>query len=95
MKKYIVVQVSVATEENPNFAGQRAEAYYGKDQYLIGYYGDHAEATYMKKVMHSQDIKEHGYDRKCDAKRSYIYKNPENTKYWKSSVEILEYDIHI
>ena len=50
MKKYIVVQVSVATEENPNFAGQRAEAYYGKDQYLIGYYGDHKSEEWTERI---------------------------------------------
>ena len=93
MKKYIVKHTSKATKENANFYGQEAIGYYGKDQYLIGYYGDHAKAVFMEQEMTDWAIKEHGYNRRCDAERSYIYRYPENTKYWQSTVEIVEYDI--
>ena len=88
MFKYIVKQVSVATEENKNFRGMVSIGYYGKDQKLIGHYGSFAKEMHDEMELTNYAIKEFGYDRLCDAKRSWIYKNPENTKYWQSTVEI-------
>lgn len=87
MKKYLVKQVSIATKENLNFAGEVAISYYGKDEKQIGYGGSHyypgenEPSRYM--------IEQYGYNRRCDAIRNWIYRHPENTKYWKSTVEII------
>lgn len=46
MKRYLVKQVSVATEQNPNFAGQVSVSFYGKGDEIIGHTGTHAEAVH-------------------------------------------------
>ena len=85
MKKYLVKEISTATKDNPNFAGNVQVAIYGKDQKLISLNG----SEYDDFDFGEYGIKEYGYNRECDAKRSWIYKNPENTKYWTSTVEVI------
>lgn len=89
MKKYLVKQVSVATEDNPNFAGQVSISFYGKDQKQLSHSGSHAEATHTMQGLFDWNIRDYGYNRACDARRSWVYKNPENSKFWKSSVEVV------
>lgn len=93
MKKYIVKETSYATEANDNFKGQIGIYYFGKGSATIAIEGSHAEATYTTMKLDNHRIKEYGYNRLCDAKKSYVYKHPENTKYWESSVEIVEVEI--
>lgn len=93
MKKFIVKTTSYATNENPNFKGQVSIGYYGKNQKLIGHEGSHAEANYTTMLMSNYFIEEYGYNRLCDAKKSWIFKNPENTKFWKTTVEVVQMDI--
>jgi len=38
-------------------------------------------------------IKEYGYDRVCDAKRSWNYNNPQNDDRWHTNVQIVEYEV--
>lgn len=83
---YAVKVIATATEKNHNFAGVVNEYLYGKDQTLIGFKdeylgGDHEPYPLM--------IKDYGYRRECDAKRSWIYKNTEDTKFWKYAVSIV------
>lgn len=93
MKIYLVKETSVATSENRNFAGQTVINYYGVGNKSIGCYGTHAEATHTVQKLSPYMIKEYGYSRKCDAVRNWSYKNPENSKFWKSSSEIVEIEI--
>lgn len=93
MKRYIVKSVSRATDENEYFKGQEAIAYRGRAERLIGYQGTHAEADHMVQDINPYMLREYGYKRLCDAKRSWSYRNPENTKYWRTEVEIVEYDV--
>ena len=87
MTKYIVKETSVATPENPSFAGETSIYWHGKGNQVIGIEGDHARhPTTPSKYF----ICEYGYDRLCDAKRNWSYKNPENSKYWRSTAEIVE-----
>lgn len=81
MKRYLVKQVSVATEENPNFAGETHVSFHGNH----GIFDINAYSEYL--------VKEYGYKRRCDAKRNWTYKNPENSRFWKSTVEIVEVEI--
>ena len=93
MKKYIVKETSYATEANYNFKGQISICYFGKGSEIIAMEGSHAEATHTTKKMDNYMVKEYGYNRLCDAKKSYVYKHPENTKHWKSFAEIVEVEI--
>lgn len=88
MKKYLVKEVSVGTEKNPGFAGKvmvswNGKASSGKDNFCFD--GD--------KWFDKWWIIEYGYNRECDAKRNWTFKNPENTRYWSSTVEIVCFEI--
>lgn len=93
MKKYIVKVVGKATENNPHFAGQEFVAYCGKNQKLLGHEGSYVEAAHMVKKLDAYMIKEYGYSRRCDAVRSWNYKNPENSPYWSITTEIVEVNV--
>ena len=93
MKVYLVKEVSVAKENNSTFRGMEYITYSGKGQKIIATWGSAAEAAYCTKEMTRYDALEYGYKRKCDALRSWIYKNPENSEYWKSVTSIEEMEI--
>ena len=95
MKIYLVKVTSVATAENSNFKGQESITYRGIGDRELAYYGSHAEATNGVQELNQYMIETYGYSRLCDAKRNWSYKNPENSKYWKSTAEIEEIDIDI
>lgn len=90
MIRYLVREESKATADNPNFAGQEMTAYYGKKGIPLARYGSHAKAMHGEMDFDNWMIAEYGYKRKCDAKRSWVYKNPENSKYWASNTTIIE-----
>ena len=93
MKRYLVKTVYVATENNENFKGMSEIVYSGKRQTTLGCYGSAAEATYTRRDLWKHDIIEYGYTRRCDAARSWIYKNPQNDEYWRSETSIVEMEI--
>ncbi len=85
MKIYVVKETSVGTEENPNFAGKIEVSFHD--------IGDNLILARDYDGLPEWFIREFGYIRKCDAKRNWAYKNPENDNYWQSVVEIIEFDI--
>lgn len=91
--RYLVKQTSYATLENRNFIGQELITYFGKDQKLLGAKGSHAKATHFEQELHPCMIREYGYKRECDAKKSWIYNNPENSEWWYSQVEIIAFEV--
>ena len=93
MKKYLVKTTSVATDENPNFAGQVQICYYGKQERVLGMAGSHAKATHMESPLNLYLAREYGYNRKDHAKRAWSYRNPENTKYWTTEVDVIEVEV--
>lgn len=93
MKRYIVKVSGKATENNPNFAGLQYVTYNGKNQKLLGIEGSYAEKTGTVKKLDAYLVKEYGYSRRCDAVRSWSYKNPENSLYWSATAEIIEIDV--
>ena len=93
MKRFLVKTISKATETNSNFAGTESISYYGKNQKLLGHIGSYAEATHSTMELKGYLVEEYGYTRECDAKRSWCYKNPENSKDWTSTCEVVEFDI--
>ena len=88
MVKYVVKETSVATPENPNFAGETSIMCYGKDGVVLYRGGTHCR--HPDEHMWMWGVTEYGYNRLCDAKRNWVYKNPENSEYWTSTVEIVE-----
>lgn len=93
MKKYLVKTISIATEQNPNFANQECISYHGKGQKTLCQRGSHAIAINSVIEMDNYLVKEYGYDRLCDAKRSYQFKHPENNKFWSSTSQIIEVEV--
>lgn len=94
MTKYIIKNYSKATESNKNFAGEDFIAYYGKENRLVGYTGSHAQRYNQAFPISLRLVEYCGYDRKCDAKRSWVYKNPDrDLPHWKSEVEIIEVEV--
>lgn len=89
MTKYIVKTTSYATENNKNFSGKMIYGLYGKNQKLLEMGGSYAEERFLDFGMSTYMLREYGYNRECDAKKSWIYKNHENTEYWKSTAEII------
>ena len=84
---YAVKVVATATEKNKNFAGEVSVYWYGKEQTLLGFKdrylgGNHEPYPLM--------IREYGYRRESDARRSWMYKNSENTEFWEYEVSIVE-----
>lgn len=89
MKRFLVKTVATATQENPNFAGAVHEYLYGKEQKLVAASGD----PWINQEAYPAMIRDYGFSRECDARRSWIYKNPENSKYWRTEVEIIAVEV--
>ena len=51
------------------------------------------KAMHMVKKLNVYMIKEYGYSRRCDAARSWNYRNPENSPYWSTTAEIVEVNV--
>ena len=88
MTRYLVKETSTATEQNPNYAGDVSIYYFGKAEQMLAREGTHIPRDNFNHI--EWYIAEYGYSRKCDAKRAYTYRHPENTKFWTSTVEIVE-----
>lgn len=93
MKKYLVKTTSVATDENPNFAGQVQICWIGKGERLLGMAGSHAKATRMESPLNLYLAREYGYNRKDHAQRAYSFKHRENTRFWTTEAEIVEVEV--
>lgn len=90
MAKYLVKETSTGTQDNPNYAGETSIVYFGKADYMMAREGNHIPQDNYNHIDYC--IEEYGYNRVCDAKRSYTYRHPENSKNWTSVVEIVEID---
>ena len=95
MAKYIIKITNVAKDSNPSFAGATCVYYYGKKEKLVG---DEAfnispliGMDYFNFLVH-----EYGYNRECDAKKSWLYKNPDkNREFWEDEiVEIIKVEVN-
>lgn len=93
MKVYLVKAVLKATENNPTFKGMEEINYYGKDCKRLASFGSVTEVFHTAQDFYRWEVAEYGYKRKCDALKSWIYKNPENSEHWKSVTSIEEMEI--
>lgn len=91
MKGYVIKETSVATQENSTFAGETRVHIIGKGDMLIS--GTGSPRDWENWDYSDLYLASHCYKRECDAKRNYSYKNPENSKFWKSTVEIIEVEV--
>ena len=96
MIRYLVKLTGTATENNVNFAGETSVCYYGKNQKLVGREGTHVPEENF--IVTRYFLEEYGYKRLCDARRSWIFKNP-NTEsekrldMWRNDVEIIKVEV--
>ena len=91
MKRYLVKTVSKATANNQSYFGETHTYIHGKDEYLL--MADTRDKFVARDLMIPYFVEQYGYKRECDAKRSYSFKNPENTEYWNSTAEIIAVEI--
>lgn len=86
MKMYLVKKTCIATDKNRTYKeGCKVTYFTGKGGKLIGCTG----TPYLRQTLLKCLIKEYGYKREGDAKRSLGYRNPEVTEYWNSTAEII------
>lgn len=80
--RYIIEVVAKATIDNPYFANDVREYYYGKGQHLLSLLG--TPNTYLST--------EYGYKRKGDATNAAkFWENPDEAKgFWDYNTEVLE-----
>ena len=86
MTKYAVKVVSTAKDSNPSFAGDVIICYYGKAQRLLATKNRYENDLPFLDGMAAN----YGYDRECDAKKSYIYKTRNNLEQFWDSVTTIE-----
>ena len=85
MTKYVIKVVSTAKDTNPSFAGDTNVYYYGKAQYLLVSKSRYENNLPYLDVMAAN----YGYDRECDARKSYIYKTRfDKEEFWTSITTI-------
>ena len=92
VKRFFVKSVSYGTAENPNFAGAIHTYIEGKSGRMIS--SEHTDdSAYSNQDFSYYLAREYGYKRACDARRSYAYKHPQNDKYWRTEVKIIEIEV--
>ena len=93
MTKYIIKSTLNASESNINFRGVTRVYYHGKDQKLLGdENSDNRNIIGMN--LFNYFVNEYGYNRECDTKRSWIYKNPDKDEpHWHTKVEIIKVEV--
>lgn len=89
---YLVKSISKATANNQSYGGETHIYIHGKDEYLL--YADTRDEFVNRDLMTPYFVRQYGYKRECDARRSYSYKHPENTEYWRSTAELITVEIH-
>lgn len=90
MTYYFIKETLTAPETNPNYAGCVHTYIYGKNQTLVEMRGTEYSDYSWLECDKEYTLKEYGYTRKCDTMRSYIYKHPQNDRYWTTVAEIIE-----
>lgn len=86
MTKYIIKVVSTAKDSNPSFAGDVNIYYYGKAQCLLASKSRYENNLPYLDIMAAN----YGYDRECDARKSYIYKTHNDSEEFWTSVTTIE-----
>lgn len=99
MKRYLIKKIIKTTAEHPLGEGLEAISYEGKDSTFAAFLGAYYEAENRSFDYRDSALTEaYGYKRKCDAKRSWTWNNPNTfeseSPFWEFvSIEIEEVDI--
>ena len=89
---YLVKTITKATEQNEHFKGAVHTHIFGKDGEML--FAETGDTWIDRDCMTPYFVREYGYKRECDARRSYAYKNPERSIYWQERPEIITVEIH-
>lgn len=85
---YLVESFSTATAANPNYTtGELHTSINGKGDINLLY--EISDGHRYCDLITPSMVRKHGYKRECDAKRNWSYRNPENTRFWKTDVHII------
>lgn len=85
---FLIQKISTATVRNENFAGESECGIYGKGDYTL--FRETVDGWHNCNLLTPYFVREYGYKRECDAKRNWIYKNPDvDAPYWKADVKIV------
>jgi hypothetical protein len=94
MKRYLVMSVLTPTEANVHDVPSNAGAVHIYIEGVSGYKMlQRGTGWHDYDFLNDWQIKEHGYKRESDAKRSYAYKNPQNDNSWRTTVQILTCEV--
>ena len=96
MTKYIIKITDVAKNSNPYFAGATHVYYYGKKEELVGDETFNNNDFFLIGMDYFNFlVHKYGYNRECDAKKSWLYKNPaKNREFWEDEViEIIKVEV--
>lgn len=86
MIKYVVKIVAKAKDTNPSFAGDTNIYYYGKAQHLLVSKNRYENNLPYLNFMAAN----YGYNRECDARKSYIYKTRNDPEEFWISITTIE-----
>ena len=89
---YLVKVINRANPNNQNFAGAVHIGVYGKNQVLVSRACDHGEDFSIERDVMPYFLKEYGYKRECDARRSYMFNFSQDERFWKTETSIIEID---
>lgn len=84
---YAVQSITTATEINENFHGEVHTCIYGKGDYKLFY--ETPDGWNNCNLLAPYFVRQYGYKRECDARRNWCYKNPENSRYWRTETKIV------
>ena len=88
---YLVKTVTKATEYNEFSKGAVHTHVFGKNCEML--FAETGDPWIDRDYMTPYYIRNYGYKRECDARRSFAYKNPERSIYWTERPEIIAVDI--
>ena len=92
IERYCLVKtITKATEQNEHFKGAVHTHIFGKGGEIL--FAETGDPWIDRDCMTPYFVREYGYKRECDARRSYAYKNPERSIYWTERPEIIAVDI--
>lgn len=84
MKRYVVKSIYTATAQNKLFAGEQEIELTGKGERTI-----YSNSACSPQPLIPYFVSEYGYKRACDARRSYLYRHPQNDTNWRTTTEII------
>ena len=83
---YLTQNISTATAQNMSFGGEVHTYIHGKEDKLLDAEGNRYVNVHLLTPYY---VREYGYKTEAEAKRNWSYRNPENTKYWRTESSVI------